>query len=82
MLFFGIATGFSEEGAMASDIERPKRLVTLRRDDVDFVVSFYPEDTVVFRHTEPFSLRKVCAGLRWKIISDGSNASDTTLPTF
>jgi hypothetical protein len=36
----------------------------------------------VFRHTEPFSLRKVCAGLRWKIISDGSNASDTTLPTF
>jgi hypothetical protein len=66
---------------MAAEIERPKRLVTLRRDDVDFVVSFYP-DTVVFRHAEPFSLRKVCAGLRWKIISDGSNASDTTLPTF
>jgi hypothetical protein len=67
---------------MASSIEQPKRLVTLRRDDVDFVVSFYPEDTIVSRHIEPFSLRKVCAGLRWKIISDGSNASDTTLAAF
>ena len=67
---------------MASSIEQPKRLVTLRRDDVDFVVSFSPEDTIVFRHIEPFSLRKVCAGLRWKIISDGSNASDTTLAAF
>jgi hypothetical protein len=67
---------------VASGVERPKRLVTLRRDDVDFVVSFYPEDTVVFRHAEPFSLRKVCASLRWKIISDGSNASDTTLAAF
>jgi hypothetical protein len=67
---------------VSSTIEQPKRLVTLRRDDVDFVVSFYPEDTIVFRHVEPFSLRKVCDGLRWKIISDGSNASDTTLAAF
>jgi hypothetical protein len=74
--------GISEEDPVVSGIERPKRLVTLRRDDVDFVVSFYPEDTVVFRHAEPFSLRKVCAGLRWKIIGDCSNASETTLATF
>ena len=67
---------------MASGIEQPKRLVTLRRDGVDFVVSFYPEDTIVFRHAEPFSLRKVCAGLRWKIISDGSNANDTKIAAF
>jgi hypothetical protein len=67
---------------VSSTIEQPKRLVTLRRDDVDFVVSFYPEDTIVFRHVEPFSLRKVCDGLRWKIISDGANASDTTLAAF
>jgi hypothetical protein len=67
---------------VSSTIEQPKRLVTLRRDDVDFVVTFYPEDTIVFRHSEPFSLRKVCDGLRWKIISDGSNASDTTLAAF
>ena len=67
---------------MAFDIDRPKRLVTLRRDDVDFVVSLYPEDTVVFRHVEPISLRKVCAKLRWKIISDGSNASEMTLAAF
>ena len=59
---------------MASSIEQPKRLVTLRRDDVDFVVSFYPEDTIVFRHIEPFSLRKVCAGLRWKITRHGRSS--------
>jgi hypothetical protein len=39
---------------MAVDTNRSKRLVTLRRDDVDFATSFYPEDTVVFRHGEPF----------------------------
>ena len=67
---------------MSSSVDRPKRLVTLRRDDADFVISFYPDDTVVFRHIEPFSLRKVCDGLRWKIISDSSNASDTTVAIF
>jgi hypothetical protein len=75
-------SGKSEEVPLAYGIERPRRLVTLQRDDADFVVSFYPQDFVVFRHTEPSALRKVCIGLRWKIISDGSNASDTTLPTF
>jgi hypothetical protein len=67
---------------VSSSVDRPKRLVTLRRDDADFVISFYPDDTVVFRHIEPFSLRKVCDGLRWKIISDSSNASDTTVAIF
>jgi hypothetical protein len=67
---------------LASNIEYPRRLVTLQRDDADFVVTFYPENLVVFRHTEPNALRKVCTGLRWKIISDGSNASDTTLSGF
>ena len=60
----------------------PRRLVTLQRDDADFVVAFYPENLVVFRHAEPNALRKVCTGLGWKIISDGSNASDTTLSAF
>jgi hypothetical protein len=67
---------------MACDIDRPKRLVTLRRDDFDFVVSFYPEDTVVFRHVEPISLRNVCAKLRWKIINDSSSANETALSAF
>jgi hypothetical protein len=67
---------------LASGIECPKRLVTLRRDGNDFVVSFHPEDVIVFRHVEPISLRKVCAVLRWKIISDGSSADDTTLSAF
>jgi hypothetical protein len=62
---------------LASDIERPKRLVTLRRDGYDFVVTFYPADVVVFRHTEPQPLRKMCAFLRWKIIGDGSSSDDT-----
>jgi hypothetical protein len=67
---------------LASDNERPKRLVTLRREDNDFVVSLYPEDVVVFRHVEPISLRKVCIGLRWKIISDSSGANETTISAF
>jgi hypothetical protein len=65
---------------LASDVERPKRLVTLRRDGNDFVVAFYPEDVIVFRHVEPISLRKVCAALRWKIISDNLGA-DATRPS-
>jgi hypothetical protein len=67
---------------LASDIDGPKRLMTLRRDDNEFVVTFYPDDTVVFRHVELISLRKVCAALRWKIISDGSRANDATLSAF
>ena len=75
-----VAVGISEE--VASGMVHPRRLVTLQRDDADFVVTFYPENLVVFRHAEPNALRKVCTGLRWKIISDGSNASDTTLSAF
>jgi hypothetical protein len=63
-------------------VEQPKRLVTLRPDGEDFVVAFYPEDVVVFRHIEPFALRKVCARRRWKIISDRTNAGDTQLPAL
>lgn len=67
---------------MVFDIDRPKRLVTLQRDDADFVVALYPDDVVVFRHAEPNALRKICTGLRWKIISDSSNATDTRLAVF
>jgi hypothetical protein len=42
---------------LASDIEHPRRLVTLQRDGAEFVVSFYPENIVVFRHSEPNALR-------------------------
>jgi hypothetical protein len=66
---------------LTSDIQQPKRLVTLRRDDDDFVVAFYPDDTIVFRHSDPNALRKVCAGLRWKIISDGASADEGALAT-
>jgi hypothetical protein len=36
----------------------------------------------VFRHTEPQPLRKICAVLRWKIISDSSGSDDTTIAAF
>jgi len=60
----------------------PKRLVTLRREGDDFIVLFYPEDIIVFRHNEPQPLRKMCSFLRWKIISDSSSADDTILSVF
>jgi hypothetical protein len=67
---------------VTSDTERPRRLVTLQRDGAEFVVSFYPEDIVVFRHTEPNALRKMCTFLRWKIISDSSGSDNTTIAAF
>jgi hypothetical protein len=68
--------------AVDSILGRPKRLVTLRRDGDDFVVAFYPEDLVVFRHNEAEPLRKMCAFLQWKIISDSSGSDDKTISTF
>jgi hypothetical protein len=50
--------------------QKPKRLVSLRRDDADFVVAFQPEDVVIFRNADACALRKICGQLRWKIISD------------
>jgi hypothetical protein len=67
---------------MVSGIERPKRLVTLRSDGADFVVTLYPEDAIVFRHNEPRALRRVCSSLRWKIICDCSGADEATLSAF
>ena len=61
---------------MASSIERPRRLVTLQRDGAEFVISFYPEDIVVFRHAEPNALRKMCTFHRWQIIADNSGSDD------
>jgi hypothetical protein len=68
-----------DEFQLTSDIERPKRPVTLRRDGGDFVVAFYPEEIIVFRHNEPQPLRKMCAFLRWKIISDSSGSDETSI---
>jgi hypothetical protein len=64
---------------LASDIEHPRRLVTLQRDGAEFVVSFYPENIVVFRHSEPNALRKMCAFLRWQIMADNSGSDTSTI---
>jgi hypothetical protein len=67
---------------LTSDVERPKRLVTLQREGDDFVVTFYPEDIVVFRHAERQPLRKMCAFLQWRIISDSAGSDDTNISAF
>lgn len=48
----------------------PRRRVSIRRDEADFVVAFEPDDIVVFRHNEANALRKVCNSLRWEIVRD------------
>ena len=54
-------------------------MVALQRDGAEFVVSFYPENIVVFRHAEPISLRKMCTFLRWQIMADNSGSAATTI---
>ena len=56
--------------------------MTFRRDGDDIVVFFYPEGIVVFRHNERQPLRKMCAFLRWKTISDSARSDDTALSGF
>jgi hypothetical protein len=52
-------------------INRPlKRKVAIRRDGEDFVISFQPEDIIVFRHSEARALRKACVFLRWEVVID------------
>jgi hypothetical protein len=70
-------TSISLEDALLSEIEatnqplqKPKRSVAIRRDGADFVVSFLPEDFIVFRSEDVAALRKVCRTLRWEIVSD------------
>ena len=62
-----------ERAGWLSGIERPKRLVTPRLDGDDFVVSFYPEDAVVFRHTERNPPpRKMCSFLHQRQLGVGT----------
>lgn len=56
--------------------EKPKRLVALRRDEIDFVVVFQPENVIVFRNPDANALRKICRQLRWKIVSDTAYTVD------
>jgi hypothetical protein len=55
----------------ALPLEKPKRLVSLRRDQADYVVAFQP-DVIAFRNPDANALRKLCRQLRWEIISDTS----------
>jgi hypothetical protein len=53
-----------------SDTFEPKRLVSLRRDDSDYVVVLQPDNVIAFRSPDAAALRRVCRFLRWKIVSD------------
>jgi hypothetical protein len=59
---------------LANELQRPKRLVTLRRDGDEYVVAFYPEEIIVFRNEDPHALARMCSFLRWKIISDNTQS--------
>ena len=47
-----------------------RRQVSISRDGADFVVTFQPDNIVVFRHNEASKLRKMCQSLQWEIVSD------------
>jgi hypothetical protein len=56
---------------------RPKRTVSLRRDDDnEFVVSSWPHDVIIFRNRDAEALRKACRFLRWQIVSDLFESAD------
>jgi hypothetical protein len=61
-------------------LNKPKRCVTLRRDGEDFIVVLKPEEIVAFRNADANALRKICAFLGWKIVSDTSDTLD--MPAF
>jgi hypothetical protein len=48
---------------------QPRRQVSIRRDENDFVVVFQPEDLVVFRHADASALRRACHFLRWEVVN-------------
>ena len=56
--------------ANGSSPDKPRRQVSIRRDGDEFVAAFQPENFIVFRHHDAGELRRVCLGLRWKILSD------------
>jgi hypothetical protein len=56
--------------------EQAEAMCGLRRDNDEFVITFQPEDCVAFRSHDAKALRKVCAFLRWKIVSDTSLTAD------
>jgi hypothetical protein len=56
--------------------EKPKRLVSLWRDNEDFVITFQPEDVIIFRNPDASALREICNQLRWKITSNTVHTVD------
>src|SRR5438876_116276 len=67
---------------MASDIERPRRLVTLQRDGADFVVSFYPEDIVTFSEFEQKGSVATWFGRKDELLALIGAAHDTQIQVY
>jgi hypothetical protein len=51
---------------------QPRRQVSIRRDEEDFVIVLQPEDLVVFRNANASALRKACHFLRWEVVNDAA----------
>jgi acetylornithine/succinyldiaminopimelate/putrescine aminotransferase len=60
----------------ANGLILPKRAVSLRRENDEFVVSSWPHDVVIFKNSDAEALRKACHFLRWQIVSDTSTTSN------
>ena len=63
----------TDDPALDAMLNKP---TALHRDDDEFVITFQPEDSIAFRSHDAKALRKVCAFLRWKIVSDTSLTAD------
>jgi hypothetical protein len=59
-----------DDDIIEAAVRPPRRTVTIRRDDRDFVVIFKPEDVIALRNSDEAALRKVCHYLRWEVVSD------------
>ena len=57
-------------------LNKPRRRVSLRRDDEDFVVVFEPDNVIALRNRDAAALRRMCSFLRWEIISDASRSAN------
>jgi hypothetical protein len=56
--------------AIEGFVGAPRRKVSIRRDEEDYVIVLQPEDLVLFRSPSATALRKACNFLRWEVVSD------------
>ena len=65
-----VMSAFDDEEFLRLKRLPPRRQVSIVPDGPDFVVTFAPNNVVVFRHNIASELRELCHKLRWEIVSD------------